>query len=157
MLYDGDPVGEAEIRLVAPRVPEIVRAETGESDDYGKWSRWCQSAKQDWTIVYFSIEDWGEIVGEIFLHDIDRSRRQALVGYRIFAPERHGKGIGSKALRLLLAWAAGWGEVDELVAIARSDNMASRRLAESTGFSYTGRAREDADRVVYRRVVTATT
>lgn len=151
MLYDGEPVGAAAIRLVAPRIAEVARAETGETDEYGKWSRWFDAAAGEDTIIYFSVEHKGEIVGEVFLHDIDRARREALVGYRIFEAQRRGTGTGTAALSLLVQWAADCGEVDSLVVIARSDNLASCRLAEHVGFAYTGRAREDAGRAVYRR------
>jgi RimJ/RimL family protein N-acetyltransferase len=151
MLFDGDPIGVFATKLVGPREADVLRAETGEADDSGPWSRWFAAAMTDSTIMYFSVEHEGEVVGEIFLHDIDRARREALVGYRIFRADQRHRGIGSTALRLLVGWATETGGFDTLFALARSDNVASRRIAERAAFLYMGPAREGHDRVVYRR------
>jgi len=153
VLYAGEPLGSPPIRLVAPRPDEVASAETDERDNDGPWSRWFSSARTG-PVVYFSVEDAGRIVGEVFLHDVDPSRREALVGYRIFQPEDRRRGIGTAALGLLIDWARSSGELDSVVAIARSDNEESRRLAERAGFSHVGAAREDAGRVAYRKLLT---
>src|SRR5206468_832313 len=92
-------------KLVAPRDADVLQVETGEADDWGPWSRWFEAAMTESTIIYFSVEHDGEVVGEIFLHDIDRVRREALVGYRIFRADQRHRGIGSTALGLLVGWA----------------------------------------------------
>ena len=150
VLYDGEPFVHSRIRLVAPHVDEMTRIETGEVDEWGPWSRWFEAARTDDTMIHFAIEDDGNLVGEISLHDIDRDQRVALIGYRIFDPMRRGAGIGTAALRLLVEWATELGEFDTVFALTGSGNVASRRIAEHAGFAYVGPAREGRDLVVYR-------
>lgn len=151
MLYDGKPFGHSRIRLVAPDVDEVTRVETGEVEEWGPWSRWFEAARTDEAMIHFAIEDDGNLVGEISLHDIDRDQRVALVGYRIFDPMHRGAGIGTAALRLLVAWATELGELDSVFVLTGLDNVASRRIAERAGFAYVGPAREERDLVVYRQ------
>jgi RimJ/RimL family protein N-acetyltransferase len=155
--YDGEPVGSGDVRLVRPRPAEVGAAETGERDDYGLWSRWFATAESDDAIIYFSVEAQGDIVGEVFLHDIDPTRSEALVGYRVFNIARRVSGIGTRALGLLVDWSISRGKLDSVVVITRTDNLASRRLAHRLGFSYMGLAREGRERVVYRRRLSGVT
>lgn len=124
-------------------------AETGEADEVGPWSRWFDQAELDDSIVHFAIESEGELAGEIFLHDIDAESRTAMVGYRIFDAAQRGQGLGVRALSSLVEWAHEFSDLARLVIIARSDNVASCKLAERCGFRYLGSAREDVDRSVY--------
>lgn len=135
MLYDGDPFGRSHVRLVAPQVDEMRRIETGEVDEWGPWSRWFDAARTDETMIHFAIEDEGDLVGEISLHDIERDQRVALIGYRIFDPTHPGRGIGTAALRLLVEWVTEIGDFDTVFILTRSDNVASRRIAEHAGFA----------------------
>src|SRR5919109_1324713 len=74
-----------------------------------------------------------DVLGGISLNDVDLDQRRAGIGYWV-ASEWRGRGIATRAVRLLARWA-----FDEL-ALARleiscgPDNFASQRVAERCGF-----------------------
>jgi RimJ/RimL family protein N-acetyltransferase len=147
MLYSDRELSslDSAVRLTTPDVAAVRRAQT----DPGEWGRWLETAIADDSVVYFSITADSELVGEVFLHDIDDDRSEAMFGYHIFDSERRNQGIGRAALRMLFEWTAGETAIRHVFAITREDNTPSRRLIEGAGFSYVGRAREDDHRVVY--------
>jgi RimJ/RimL family protein N-acetyltransferase len=144
VLYTGPALIEGEVRLVAPDVEAVRRAQTDRDD----WSRWLESALTNDSVVYFSVEARGRLVGEIFIHDVVQERFEGMLGYHVFDPER-GQGIGTAALAALLDWIARETPIRHLFVITHKDNLASRRLVERAGFAYVGPAREDRNRVVY--------
>jgi RimJ/RimL family protein N-acetyltransferase len=101
------------------------------------------------TVIYFSISRQGQLVGHIFLHDMNRATGEALIGYHLFQPSYRGHGIGTKALRLLLRYVSEHTDFHHLVIITSEDNVASRRIAEKCGFTYTGPAREGPPLICY--------
>ncbi len=145
MLYAGDDLTAATVRLAAPDGDAVRRAQS----DPDEWGRWLEAAIAQDTIIYFSIETNNRLVGEIFLHDIVHQRSEGMLGYHIFNPADRGHGIGRAALNLLLGWVTRETGIHHLFVITRNDNAASRRLVEGAGFSYVGRGREDPERVVY--------
>lgn len=78
-------------------------------------------------------DDTTDVLGGISLNDVDLDQRRAGIGYWV-ASEWRGRGIATRAVRLLARWA-----FDEL-ALARleiscgPDNFASQRVAERCGF-----------------------
>ena len=154
MLYAGPVIGKGDTQLAAPDLKLLEALETGEADDVGMWSRWRREAAHDNSIVYFAVAFRDEVVGEIFLHDIDSGSRTGMVGYRIFDPRGRRSGAGSSALRLLIEWTASEASLDQLFGIARADNVGSCRLLEKVGFSRLAPAREDPGRVVYELLLT---
>jgi len=154
MLYSGEAINGGAVQLVRADLDVARSRDTDEVDDWGPWSRWVNDAVADDSIVYFSLEENGTLVGEIFLHDIDLGTRDAYVGYRIYEAMHRGRGLGRDALAALARWTAEHLAVDRLYAIARADNHASCRVAQHCGFEFIGTAREDHDRHVYRLAFT---
>ncbi|MEZ4730090.1 MAG: glucose 1-dehydrogenase [Caldilineaceae bacterium] len=108
---------------------------------------WGQSGERN--TIYFSIYRAETLVGQLFLHDGDLLRREALIGYHLFQPGLRGQGIGTRALRLLLHYVLQCTIYEQLVIITDESNTASRRLAEKGGFVHTGYAREGAPLICY--------
>ena len=106
-------------------------------------------ALQDEAVYYFSIYRQEEIVGQIYLHDIDWLDGSGMIGYHLFQPGYRGQGIGTKSLRLLQQFVLECTNLIQLVIITGSKNKASCRMAEKCDFEYIGTAREDQNNVVY--------
>jgi RimJ/RimL family protein N-acetyltransferase len=109
---------------------------------------WLSSAERDRSIYYFGVQANGELVGQIFLHDIDEETGEALVGYHLFEKRFRGRGIGTIALQLLQTFVAETTRLTRLILITSGTNIASRRAAEKAGFVSIGAPREDASGVV---------
>jgi RimJ/RimL family protein N-acetyltransferase len=93
---------------------------------------WTKAAEERDDVVLLEIAVDGKPVGQIFLHDIDEQRGESLVGYHLLAEHRR-RGIGTKALRLLIDHAREETSLETLVIITSGDNDASRRVAERAG------------------------
>lgn len=121
-----------------------------ECDDR-EWVRWWREAQEREDMVYFGIWEGEGQVGQIFLHDIDRSKSSALIGYHIFVARDRGRGIGRQALAHLVGYAWRIADLGELIIITGKDNEASCPLAVRCGFELVGAARENPEGdVVYR-------
>ncbi|MFB7159285.1 GNAT family N-acetyltransferase [Lysinibacillus sp. NPDC056232] len=79
---------------------------------------------------YLIRDNAGNIIGRINLVDIDTTNNIAEVGYRI-GKEYGGKGIGAKALKLLLETEI---SVKKIKAKTTTNNIASQRVLEKNGF-----------------------
>jgi RimJ/RimL family protein N-acetyltransferase len=84
---------------------------------------------------HFAIADagTGELLGMAGVHDIDRASRTARCGYWV-GPRHRGRGVATRALRLLVAWSAEELGVDRFGLHADVENLASHRVAERAGF-----------------------
>jgi RimJ/RimL family protein N-acetyltransferase len=132
----------ARVRLEPP-VLDAVRHQA--RDTKATWERdYLGESLRDPEVRYFSILVEGQLVGEIFLHDIGAERPDsALVGYALFESRFRGRGFGSEALGLLVSEVARGSELNQLVVITAADNVPSRRIAEKNGFVESGVAREN--------------
>lgn len=90
-----------------------------------------------------------EVCGEVGLSHIDPDRRAALIGWWLAAPSR-GRGLATRAVRLLARWAFHTGWLDVVMAEIDDDNHRSLRLAERCGFSALGRSPAGRDVQVLR-------
>ena len=80
---------------------------------------------------FYLIKDHaGNIIGRINLVDIDITNDIAEVGYRV-GEEYGGKGIGAKALKLLLETEI---SVNKIKAKTTTNNIASQKVLEKNGF-----------------------
>ncbi|KOP80909.1 acetyltransferase [Lysinibacillus sp. FJAT-14745] len=79
---------------------------------------------------YLIRDNTGNIIGRINLVDIDTTNDIAEVGYRV-GQEYGGKGIGAKALKLLLETEI---SVKKIKAKTTTNNIASQRILEKNGF-----------------------
>jgi RimJ/RimL family protein N-acetyltransferase len=83
-----------------------------------------------------SATDEDDVLGSIGIRDAGEER--ADIGYLVRAPAR-GRGVASRALRLLSDWALGDdGGMGRVQLVTRPDNVASQRTAERAGFRREG-------------------
>jgi RimJ/RimL family protein N-acetyltransferase len=75
----------------------------------------------------------GELLGMAGVHHVDRDARTAMCGYWV-GPRHRGRGIATRALRLLVAWAAEELGVERFALHADVANSASHAVAERAGF-----------------------
>ena len=95
---------------------------------------------QEWG---FAVEHDGRFAGTVSLRNRGDGRAEVAYGAH---PEARGRGVISRALRLLLEWGFSPGEqggrdLETVVWLANRGNWASRRLAWSVGFSFDGTLR----------------
>lgn len=74
-------------------------------------------------------------VGNIKLGPINCVHRHAEIGLMIGEREIHGQGVGSRAIRLLSAWAFETLDLNKLTAGCYATNVGSARAFEKAGFS----------------------
>ncbi len=82
------------------------------------------------SIFYLIRDNLGNIVGRINLVDIDATNHSAEIGYRV-GEEYGGKGIGARALKLLLESES---NIKKIKAKTTTNNIASQRVLEKNGF-----------------------
>jgi len=135
---------------IGPPNPEEVRSFPISADVVDEVNHWLSSAMEHDAVYYFSIWRAEELVGQIFLHDINWQVGEALVGYHLFDPGHRGLGIGTRALTLLKTFVAENTGLAKLVIITSADNLASQRIAQKCNFTYVGVPREDPHGLVYQ-------
>ena len=80
----------------------------------------------------------GEVVGTISVEQqSDVFRRDAEIGY-FLAPDACGKGVMTRAVRLMCEEAFELLRIERITANVRAENIASRRLLERNGFALEG-------------------
>jgi RimJ/RimL family protein N-acetyltransferase len=77
------------------------------------------------------------LLGSIGIHRIVEEERRCDIGYWL-AREARGRGVMTRAVRLLSAWAFGELLVDRIEIIVDPRNAASRAVAERAGFRFEG-------------------
>lgn len=92
------------------------------------------------TALELAIADGTTIVGSIALWEVRRNHQTAMVSYWL-APGGRGRGLATRALRLLAGWAFDELDLKRLALDVEVDNVASRRVAERCGFVREGRMR----------------
>jgi RimJ/RimL family protein N-acetyltransferase len=93
------------------------------------------------------------LLGMTGVHHVDRAARSALCGYWV-GPRHRGRGVATRALRLLVRWALDEHALVRLGLFADAENVASQRVAEAAGFARVGPARHhiggrDRDAIEY--------
>jgi len=101
-----------------------------------------EAAWNDRLGAFFAVVDCasGDVIGSIALHVLDRELANVEVGYWTAAPAR-GRGLTTRALRLLSGWAVGEAGVERVQLRADVHNTASLRVAEKAGFTREGTLR----------------
>ena len=79
----------------------------------------------------------GAFVGTIGLHTAEWCHRRADAGYWT-APEARGRGLASRALRLVVEWAFAEFDLVRVGLYCDVENSASRAVAETAGFTSEG-------------------
>ncbi len=139
------PLGEADVAALAGRQPDeemrrwlTIRASRVTADVIrAELVRPSEAGWRTGTMAHFSIYDASpeQILGTISLrlyrHEI------AEVGYDLL-PEGRGRGIATRAVRLVARWAFQDLGVRRLELRTHPDNLASQRVAERAGFTREG-------------------
>ena len=92
--------------------------------------------------AWLIVED-GEVVGLTSLVRTPYVGDTVMIGYGV-AASRRGRGIATRAVADLLAWARSDHRVTTVTAETAIDNLASQRVLEANGFTRSGE-REDED------------
>ena len=137
----------AGVSIRPPALPAIQAALEGTQGE-GMAREWLPELLARPDVRYFSIHEAERLVGHIYLHDLDPGVGESLIGYELFSPADRGRGIGTRALELLVRWVEDATDLARLVIITSGDNAASRRIAEKNGFVFDGPPREDPTGVV---------
>ena len=77
------------------------------------------------------------LLGSFSVMELDREPGYGEIGYWV-AAEARGRGIATRALRMLADWARAELGLTRIAVIPHKDNVASRRVAEKAGFTDTG-------------------
>jgi RimJ/RimL family protein N-acetyltransferase len=77
------------------------------------------------------------LLGSFSLMELDHEPGHGEIGYWV-AAEARGRGIATRAVRLLADWARHELGLTRIVILPHKDNPASRRVAEKAGFTDTG-------------------
>jgi len=139
------------------RVPDPV------PDDFG--AGWVQRYVDGWTTrerAGFAILDAasGEFLGFMALVTLDLTALEAEAGYAV-ASHARGRGVATRALRLLSAWAFDELKLERIELLIGTANVASERVAEQAGYTREGVLRWSyvkpglrADQAIYGRLRT---
>jgi RimJ/RimL family protein N-acetyltransferase len=103
---------------------------------------------------YWAVEDraTGTYVGDVGFADFRREIEPPIAGVPeigwVLAPQVHGKGYATEAVRAALAWADEHIGVPRTVCIVDPQNLASIRVAEKAGFTEIARTTYKGDPTV---------
>ncbi|HEX5465633.1 MAG TPA: GNAT family protein [Candidatus Limnocylindrales bacterium] len=84
----------------------------------------------------------GAIIGVVSWQRIESDTPDVELGYRIFDPQMRGRGAASEAVGLVGSYLFAIGHDHRLRLVIHPDNIASRRVAEKTGFTLEATSRE---------------
>lgn len=115
-------------------VPERRDVAAAEAWIAGEADRRAEGLALD--LVISPAGEGAEVLGEVGLGPFDWGRRAAQIGYWV-APAARGRGIATRAVRLLAGWALDPGglALAAVVATVRGGNAASERVLANAGFS----------------------
>lgn len=148
--------GVVQVRLPAdadvPRVveacrdPEVSRYTTIPADyqpahtvDWMRRGMAGVTAGTDLHLVIADV-DTGDVLGTISLHEINRATGRCVAGY-IVAPWARRRGVATRALRLICAYAFDALHLARVEVTIEPENAASRATAEAAGFRHEGMLR----------------
>ncbi len=115
---------------------EMIPSPYGE-DDARAFLEQTRLGWADGTRTNFAVVLDGAAVGSIGVHWLDYEQGVAEVGYWI-APQVRGRGVCTRAVRLILRWVFERPGMERLQLRADEENAASRKVAEKAGFMQEG-------------------
>jgi RimJ/RimL family protein N-acetyltransferase len=142
-----EPLGESHLADVATMLEDedVLRYTRVPNPPPPGWEReWLaqyDAGRRDGTREAFAVVDGdGSFLGLGLAFSIDREGRQLELGY-VVAPQARGRGVATRTLDLLTAWA--FSELDALrielwISVG---NEASKRVAERVGYRHEGTLR----------------
>jgi RimJ/RimL family protein N-acetyltransferase len=119
-----DPDIKRFTRLPVPAPPDFPRT----------WLGRYEQGRRDGTSDAFAIEDEaGEFLGCVMAFGIEADAKTGELGYLV-APAARGRGVATKALRLLTEWGFGERGLLRLELMISVQNEASKAVAERAGY-----------------------
>src|SRR5918997_3754352 len=94
----------------------------------------ARAAGQALSLAIVDAAGHDRLLGSIALNPVVWEQRAADVGYWVAAPAR-GRGVATRAVRLLAGWAFGTLHLERLELRAQRDNHASQAVAAGAGFA----------------------
>ena len=119
-------------------VPDLMMDATPWQYDFDRVSDSWSLKGSDPTRRYFYILADGVLAGEIYLKHMDIARGTSSLGMALVDDRFKSRGIGTEALRQLIAYAFGTLGLTALDADTVHRNTRSRRVLEKCGFAFTG-------------------
>jgi RimJ/RimL family protein N-acetyltransferase len=92
------------------------------------------------TIGWLAVDDEDRLLASISVMQIDREAGTGEIGYWV-AREARGRGVATRAVRLVRDWAAAELGLTRLEIEAHEDNLASQAVARAAGFREAGERR----------------
>jgi RimJ/RimL family protein N-acetyltransferase len=142
---DVDPAFRATQDALIPRFTRVPENQTEE--DVRRFVEGREPARKAGEALPLVIEDaqTDELLGSISLLRFEWPERRGEVGYWL-APWARGRGAATHAVRLLSRWALNELGLARLALLTDTDNRASQRVAERSGFSREGVLRSFEER-----------
>ena len=112
------------------RIPSPYRREDAVAWVGAATSAWRRGDEAGFVIVECGTE---ALLGGIGVHQLHGTDGQPFVGYWVAAAAR-GRGVATRALRLVVGWAFGPLGLEQLTAWVFTDNPVSPRVLEAVGF-----------------------
>ena len=125
-------------------LPTSRRSEILTWEEHNKWFHFKRNNRFDWTILLDDGKWKQRSVGMV--HVIEIHEEYPEVGLYIGDVNLWGKGIGKRALQLVIGRMSVYSHIQGLHAIIHPDNKRSIRLFKSLGFKKVGEARKGQDR-----------
>jgi RimJ/RimL family protein N-acetyltransferase len=123
-----------------PEIPRWTRVprEYDEAKAH-EWFAQAERQRQGGEGLFLLIVDAADdgLLGSIGLHEINQEEGRAETGYWL-AREARGRGVMTRAVRLLAGWVFAEMPIDRLAILVQPENGPSHRVAESAGFSFEG-------------------
>jgi RimJ/RimL family protein N-acetyltransferase len=123
-----------------PEIPRWTRVPDsyGETDAH-EWAAESVRQQQAGEGLHLLIVDAesDELLGSIGVQEINRTERRCGLGYWL-AREARGRGVMTRAARILSQWVFENLPIDRIEIMAQSENARSRALAERAGYEFEG-------------------
>ena len=136
-----------------PAIPRWTRVPSPYTrEDALAWIAICELELQTGRAIdWLAVDATGEVVASVAIQGIADDARGE-IGYWVAAPAR-GRGLATRAVRLVSAWALGELGLRQLEIIAHEDNAASLAVARAAGYAETGETRRAAAGGAARRAL----
>ena len=89
------------------------------------------------SVGLLAVDAQDRLLGSFSLMELDLEQGHGEIGYWV-AAEARGRGIATRAVRMLADWARDELGLTRIVVLPDKDNLPSRRVAERAGFTDTG-------------------